>query len=158
MMKFITDGMLGKLARWLRLAGHDVVGARELPDEDDRTLLERARSDGRALLTSDVELDRRAKKFGVQSFLLKGNDVVAQLKELSRLSGQRIDVDLEKSRCTMCNGTLREVGPSQVGGMVPEKVAKANSRFWVCSGCGKVFWRGGHWKNIFRTLSEYEQE
>ncbi|MEW6222704.1 MAG: Mut7-C RNAse domain-containing protein [Candidatus Hadarchaeota archaeon] len=157
-MKFITDGMLGKLARWLRLASHDVIAARELSDQDDRALLDLAKREGRAILTSDVELDRRAKKFGVQSFLLKGNDVVVQLTELSKLSRQRIEVNLEKSRCPLCNGVLNEVAPSQVEGSVPGKVAKANNRFWVCSGCGKVFWRGSHWKNILKTLSKYEKE
>jgi len=159
-MKFITDGMLGKLTRWLRLAGHDVVYIRELgvgPGEEDRALVEKAKLDSRILLTSDVELNRRAKKAGVQSFLMSGNDVVSQLGEISKMGGRKVEIALEKSRCPVCNSPLRDAGPQEVAGSVPTKVAKFHQRFWICTGCKKVYWRGGHWKIIMETASKYER-
>jgi len=159
-VKFIADGMLGKLARWLRLAGHDVVYVKELGvgvEREDATLVEKARLEERILLTSDVELNGRAKRAGVRSFLASENDVVSQLVEISKLVGQKVEIDLEKSRCPVCNGPLRTAEPREVEGSVPAAVAKYHSQFWVCTGCGKVYWRGGHWKNIIELASKYER-
>ena len=159
-MKFIADGMLGKLARWLRLAGHDVIYIKELGvgiEREDAALVEKAKLEGRILLTSDVELNRRAKRAGVKSFLVSGNDVVSQLAEISKLGGQKVEIDLENSRCPVCNGPLRTAEPREVEGSVPAAVAKYHNQFWVCTVCAKAYWRGGHWKNIMALASKYEQ-
>lgn len=157
-MKFIIDGMLGKLARWLRLAGHDVIYIKELGvgiEKEDAALVEKAKLEGRILLTSDVELNGRARRAGVKSFLVSGNDVVSQLVEISKLGGQKVEIDLENSRCPVCNGPLRTAEPREVEGSVPAAVAKSHRQFWVCSDCGKAYWRGGHWKNIIELASRY---
>ena len=52
-MKFVVDGMLGKLARWLRMMGHDVEYSNSM---DDSELLTIARKEQRILLTRDFEL------------------------------------------------------------------------------------------------------
>src|SRR5262245_20347581 len=52
---FAVDSMLGRLARWLRILGHDVAYGRHLRG---RALVERARQEGRLLLTRDTRLLR----------------------------------------------------------------------------------------------------
>ncbi len=159
-MKFIADGMLGKLARWLRLAGHDVAYIGDVkvpPDEQDAALTELARLEGRALLTSDLALHRRARKAGAKSMFIEGNDVVSQLAELSRKIGRRIEIAPENSRCPACNGSLKATGKSDVEGIVPINVLKAQREFWRCVKCGKVYWHGRHWKTIIAMASRYNQ-
>ena len=46
-LKFITDGMLGKLTRWLRLLGHDVEYAN---NTEDKELMAMAKKEERILL------------------------------------------------------------------------------------------------------------
>jgi len=59
-MRFIVDGMLGGLARWLRILGHVVLYD---TDSNDTTLLTRAATEEMILLTRDedstTELFRR---------------------------------------------------------------------------------------------------
>jgi len=158
-MKFVVDGMLGRLVRWLRLSGHDVLYARDLgvkPAEEDEVLIQTAKSLRRILLTSDVGLYRRGKKFGVKCVLLRGDNVVEQLVELSRFLGRKIKIDFEKSRCPLCNGALREVGRKDVEGQVPASVLIRHERFWLCKRCGKVYWEGKHWKSIIEITKKYE--
>ena len=72
-MKFVTDGMLGKLTRWLRLAGHDVIYIGDLgvpANEQDNILISRANGEKRILLTCDVDLHRRARKTGSKSIFI----------------------------------------------------------------------------------------
>lgn len=159
-MKFIADGMLGKLARWLRLAGHDVtyIGDANLqPEEQDDGLLERAKIEKRVLLTADLDLHKRAMKAGIGSTFVRGSDVVSQLVEISNRIGQRIEVTPENSRCPVCNGTLELADNTKIEGLVPENVLKAHSEFWRCVECNKVYWRGTHWKNIIEMASRYNR-
>jgi hypothetical protein len=159
-MRFITDGMLGKLTRWLRLSGHDTIYTTDLEagaEGEDNALLQAAKSRRRTLLTSDVGLYRRAKKLGVKCALLRGEGVVEQLVELSGFLGRRIEMNFEKSRCPVCNGRLREAKGGEVEKQVPRTVLERHERFWLCKGCGKVYWEGRHWKGIIRTASEYER-
>lgn len=56
-MKFILDGMLGKLSRWLRMMGHDTKYSTTL---DDLQLLKIAKNEKRVLLTRDFALYQQA--------------------------------------------------------------------------------------------------
>ena len=68
-MKFLADGMLGKLARWLRMLGHDVI---YLVEFDDSELLELAKKEERVLLTKDLDLYKRAIGRGLDSYYVEG--------------------------------------------------------------------------------------
>ena len=159
-MKFIADGMLGKLARWLRLAGHDVtyIGDIRVPaDEQDDALLKRAKAEQRVLLTCDIALHRRAKRAGVKSAFIESSEVVSQLAEVSKRCSSTIKIRPENSRCPMCNGVLRLVGKPDVQREVPSSVLQAHKEFWRCSGCKKVYWQGTHWRTILEMASRYNR-
>jgi len=159
-MKFIADGMLGKLARWLRLAGHDVVYIGDLgvpAEEQDDVLLSRARREKRALLTCDMNLHRRARRAGVKSAFIQSSSVVEQLVEVSRRSGSRIRIQPENSRCPMCNGLLEEADKGEIEGKVPVTVLESQREFWRCSSCGKIYWQGSHWRTIVEMAERYNR-
>lgn len=160
-MKFITDGMLGKLTRWLRLAGQDVVCINDLSADSqnqDEVLLNRAAEESRVLITRDVELHRRSLREGVKSILLEETDDVAkQLAEVSESVEGSINVDVENSRCSVCNGELISVEGSSIADEVPEPVLTNNDNFWRCKECGKIYWSGGHWENIDETIRRFEK-
>ncbi len=160
LMKFVADGMLGKLARWLRLAGHDVtyIGDLRVPaNEQDDVLLERAKLQRRVLLTCDLGLHRRAKRAGIRSAYVESNDVVRQLVEVSKRCGQKIEIKPENSRCPVCNGSLKLASKDDVKNLVPATVLKAQREFWRCGKCGKTYWHGTHWKTILEMASRYNQ-
>jgi uncharacterized protein with PIN domain len=157
MMRFLTDGMLGKLTRWLRLAGQDVVYVSELEipaEEQDLYLLRRARRERRILLTRDVELYRRASKEGVRSLLIRGSTLPSQLREISSECREKIEINPERSRCPVCNGRLERKRVGEVRDLLPSGVLRGRKAFWRCSKCGKIYWKGKHWENILKTAEE----
>jgi hypothetical protein len=156
-MRFVVDGMFGRLARWLRIAGHDVVYVGELERGDDDSVLNVALREGRILVTGDVGLYRRGRKHGARCVLLKSGATIDQLVELSRFLGRAIPIDFERSRCPECNGELEEVNPELVRGAVPAAVLRRYRVFWKCRCCGKVYWEGSHWESIIKTIGEYER-
>ncbi|KXA96501.1 hypothetical protein AKJ38_03165 [candidate division MSBL1 archaeon SCGC-AAA259I14] len=159
-MKIIADGMLGKITRWLRLAGEDVININDYPispEEEDEVLLNIAEEQSRILITRDVNLYRRAVKKDIESILLEETDDIAkQLLKISESVDGDVEIDLNNSRCPVCNGKLKAKGKSFVSGKVPKNVLEKNDKFWRCEDCGKIYWQGSHWKKMAETLEKYE--
>jgi uncharacterized protein with PIN domain len=156
---FLVDRMLGRLVAWLRIFGYDTKSALDLeptPNEDTR-LIEIAKTECRILLSRDKELVDRAKKAGVTAVHLSSDDIRLQLEELMR--HYSLCIEPEMTRCTVCNGMLRRATAKDMArirqeGAVPEHLLNDHAELWVCDKCGKIYWRGSHWRNILRTADE----
>ena len=152
-MRFLVDGMLGGLAKWLRILGCDVRYDANTKDND---LLQIADDESMILLTRDKELYRRATVRKLQSALIIGETEPERLAQIARTFRIHLDVDMAKSRCPECGSDLKETSKSNVAGEVPQASLKLYDRFWKCTdqNCGKVYWVGGHWDRIRQTLEE----
>ena len=149
--KFITDGMLGKLARWLRLIGNDVEYCRDLNDKD---LIRKASTKNTVLLTSDVSLYRIASQRGVVAYLVKGTSETERLARIVKRFNLELKYDPLVSKCPKCSARIEETSKESVRDEVPQLTYEAYNEFWICTNpdCGKVYWRGSHWKNILETI------
>ncbi|MGQ9514864.1 MAG: Mut7-C RNAse domain-containing protein [Thermoproteota archaeon] len=146
---FVADGMLGDVARWLRIMGYDTL---YFGDADDEELM--AKSYKRVLLTSDEQLYHRAKKLGIAAYLVSGMTLLEKLRRIVRKYG--LSTKMSGSRCTSCNGALASTAPDKIDS---SKVflPSHTDEIWICENCGKIYWRGSHWKSIGRTLKELEE-
>lgn len=142
--RFIADHMLGSLAKWLRMMGYDTVYDKDL---DDGKISAVAREENRFVLTRDKELAREPGALFVEDDQLDG-----QLAAVRDRFGLRFREDA--IRCTACNGELAEVPKEEVREGVPEGAYASNDKFWKCSGCGKVYWKGSHWLGIMDRLKK----
>jgi uncharacterized protein with PIN domain len=152
-MKFVVDEMLGRSSRWLRLLGFEV---KYLRASDDK-FLEIAEKENRVLLTRDLELLRRAKSRGLEVFYVEGEDEAEKLANISRRFNIKLEIDISVSRCPTCDSSIKRVERSEVLDKVPSGTLEHINEFWICSGCGKVYWQGGHWKKINETLSRAKE-
>ncbi len=152
-MKFVVDGMLGGLARWLRMLGYIV-------DYDSRTnddnLLRIADEENMVLLTRDEQLYERAQAKNLSSLLVLGETEGERLGQLARVMGISLVIEMAETRCPECGSRLNEVSKEDVSSVVPAASLKMYSQFWRCTSveCGKVYWVGSHWKQIHHTLEE----
>jgi uncharacterized protein len=154
-VKFLADGMLGKLARWLRMLGNDVVFDVGL---DDAALLEAAKKEGRVLLTRDLELYKRAIAKGIDAYYVEGTSEGSRLAEVSKRYGAALEIDMDKSHCPVCNTPLKATPKEQLQGELEENTYTYYDKFWKCPNCGQIYWRGAHWKQISGTLAEAQVE
>ena len=152
--RFLTDGMLGKLTRWLRMLGQDVEYSE---GSDDEHLITAAKAEKRILLTRDVKLHQLAQKRGADAFLVEGAAKTEKLARLAERFGFRLEIDIAVSRCPKCNTRIRGVSKEEVLDRIPEATSSYYDEFWVCLGCGQIYWRGSHWKKIEKTLKEAKQ-
>ncbi len=145
-MRFIADMMLGRLARWLRLYGYDTLYG----IEDDDEILEVAIREGRTVLTRDSGLADRAKKSGVDVFLLSSNSLESQMVELERLNVDFPELFPERARCPKCNGPIERVSKEKVREAIPGKVYDSYDEFYICRNCGQVYWPGRQWREMMK--------
>ncbi|MEM3725366.1 MAG: Mut7-C RNAse domain-containing protein [Candidatus Bathyarchaeia archaeon] len=148
-MKFIADGMLGKLTRWLRMLGHNVKYSNKL---DDAQLIAIAKKERRVLLTRDLELYQQATAKGVDAFYLNGATEEERLAELAKRFNIKLDIDMTTSRCPKCNARVKPVSKDNVRDKVEKSTFSYYNDFWECSKCGQVYWQGAHWTRIRKTL------
>ena len=150
-MKFLADGMLGKLTRWLRMIGCDVKYFNDLNDEE---LINISIREDRILLTRDIELFRRAMSKGAAAFLVEGLDEVEKLAEIGKHFNLNLEIKVENSRCPKCNARIRPVSKADVEERIPPGTFRLYDDFWECPNCGQIYWQGSHWRRINRTLLE----
>ena len=152
-MRFLVDGMLGGLARWLRILGQDV---RYDASTEDNELLRIAYEENLTLLTRDEELYQRAIAKRISSALVLGETEEERLAQIASTFGLHLYVDMAETKCPECGAGLKETPKSDVVDEVPKGSLKLYDRFWKCTNqnCGKVYWVGSHWDRIRQTLEE----
>jgi len=146
--RFLVDGMLVKLGRYLRCLGYDTTWDLGKPT---LALIRSADGDERVFLTRNghVGLGLPAPR---DFRILASDDPVEQLQEVVRAF--RLDPKLHLfSRCVRCNVELEPLTAEDVERRgVPERVRTSYRRFYGCPRCAATFWKGTHVRNTCRKL------
>ena len=144
-VQLLADGMLGRLAKWLRLLGYDTAYENTATDLE---LAHRARAEGRVLLTRDHELAGRR---GLRTLLIQSEVLEEQVREVQGALGPPPAPAL--SRCAVCNHALELVPPAAVADRVPPYVLKTHTEFRRCPNCGRVYWPGTHLREMSAQMN-----
>lgn len=145
-MKFIVDCMLGKLAKWLKILGFDVLYFSKV---DDSELLPLTQKEKGILLTRDNALLEKAgtgNGFFIRSE--KWREQVRQVLEELNLWGKVRPY----SRCLECNLRLKNLPKKSAKNLVAPFVYKHADSFAICPRCGRVFWQGTHYRDMDRKI------
>lgn len=144
--RFVVDVMLGRLAKWLRIAGFDALYSNRYTDDE---LVALSQKDQRILLSRDTRL--LVRKAVTRFIYLESDDVQKQLGQILRITGIRRFPALF-TRCLYCNEVLEKIDRQRVCKRVPPFVLKTQPHFKMCPSCGKIYWAGTHRKAVIRTL------
>lgn len=150
---FIVDVHLGRLARYLRVAGFDTIYENE--DMGDEKIAYIASLEGRVVLTRDVGLLKRsAVKYG---HWIRNKNSRAQLREVVSHYGLKRHF-IPFSRCVHCNGFIRPIEKSAVEEKLPPGIRRDFKNFFSCASCGHLYWEGSHYKRILELLNSVSKE
>ncbi len=133
-----VDEMLGTLAKWMVILGKNVKYIKGFKDDEIIKLLRP--SD--ILITADSELCNRVRKFANCLFISEREKLdynFTLLKEKPSLTPKF---------CPVCGGKLNKVRKKDIKDKVPKMAYVHHRDFYMCKGCGKIYWKGSHWKRI----------
>jgi len=144
--RFAVDRMLGRLARWLRVLGHDVAYG---PHLRGRTLAACARREDRLLLTRDTRLLRDPQL--PAHLFVTSDDFRAQLRQLAGVLPLAPGAPF--ARCLDCNRLLEEVPHEEARDRVPPYVWQTTTQFVACRHCHRLYWPATHRDHMRRELA-----
>ena len=149
-MRFIVDSNVGRLARWLRIAGFDTLFMKGI---DDNRLVRMALDENRVLLTKDTRMmERRVIANGrLKAILIEADDVMSQVRQVFTTLDLRSELN-PFSLCVECNMPLLSRTKEEVRGLVPPYVYQIQTEFMQCPECKRFYWKGTHWEKMHREL------
>jgi uncharacterized protein len=146
--KFIVDVNMGKLASKLRLLGFDTLFSNNYKDHE---IISVSLKDKRIILTRDKGiLKQNAVTHG---YWLRSDNPKKQLQEVV----QRFQLQNSFkpfSKCTHCNSQLVHIEKSSLKGRIPDDTLGYYAQFWECTGCGRIYWQGSHFKHIMQWIEK----
>jgi len=147
-VRFVLDGHLGRLARYLRMLGFD---ARWRADAADDEIAGVAAAEHRIILTRDSGLLKR--RIVTHGYRVREADPRRQLVEVVR----RLDLFRAFApfrRCLRCNDLLETVRKEDVVADLPPRVRERHDAFRRCPSCRRVYWAGSHHRRMERLVSD----
>lgn len=146
-LKFAADRMLGRLAKWLRVIGQDVIYG---PHLTGYGLIRAARAEGRLILTRD----RRLKQKQPPPFLfIESDHYREQLRQVVQTCGLKVD-DRVFRRCLDCNTPLQPRSKDSVKEVVPSYVYSTQEVFFQCPACRRIYWPATHQQHMRAELQQ----
>lgn len=144
---FVLDAHLGRLAAYLRMFGFDTLYRN---DYDDPELARISSAQHRILLTRDRKLLMR--KQVTRGYFVRERQPKNQLIEILRrfdlLSSQR-----PLTRCMHCNGEIEKTEKHLIESRLPPRTRAFYSEFWMCRDCGKIYWKGSHYRRMQQLIT-----
>jgi hypothetical protein len=145
--RFVADVHLGKLAGYLRLVGFDTLYRNDWRDAE---IVGAALEERRTILTRDRGLLKRSAV--THGYLVRETEPRLQLEEVV----ERFDLGSSMrpfSRCSTCNGLVEPVAKEEVIAGLPAHTASTQEEFYRCRNCGRVYWKGSHYKALCRFFA-----
>ena len=142
---FIADVMVGKLARWLRVLGFDVLYSNKYEDDE---IIRISDAESRLILTRDVALAARRPK--TQSLFIESGDYKEQVRQV--VESLHLGEFKTFSRCLECNARLEEMAKEAAFERVPPFVYLTQERFARCPSCDRIYWRGTHTQDMLKQI------
>jgi len=145
--QFILDTHLGKLAKHLRMLGFSALYRN---DYNDHEIVQLSLAEKRTILTRDRKLLIR--KDVIRGYWVRNSDFPKQLQEvLTRFD--LLNLINPFSLCIVCNGRLEKIGKEKLQKKISPEIYSRFEEFFVCSTCGKIYWKGTHYKAMTQFIN-----
>ncbi len=145
-VRFVADAQLGRLARFMRMAGFDTLYRNDYADREIALL---AAQHGRIVLTRDRDLLKH--RAVARGCFLRAIGAEQQFCEVVRRYGLGASAQ-PFTRCLLCNSALTAIASQSVRDGLPPSVLARRLPLSQCPDCQRIYWRGTHWHHMRRLL------
>jgi hypothetical protein len=144
--KFVADVQLGRLTKYLRMIGLDVLYKNNFDDDE---IVSISLKEKRAILTKDRGILKRNEV--THGYWIRATKAEAQAKEVLERFNLQKEIK-EFSRCIECNEILEPIKKEKIINELPPKVAKLQNEFYKCPSCNKFYWKGSHYLRMLKFV------
>lgn len=144
--KFVADVHLGRLTRYLRMMGVDVLYKNDFNDDE---IVEISLNEKRAILTKDRGILKRNEV--THGYWVRSTKVEEQVREVLKRFDLQKEIK-EFTRCIKCNELLKPITKETIIDLLPPKVAQTKNEFYHCPSCDKLFWKGSHHQRMLSFI------
>lgn len=144
--KFVADVHLGRLTRYLRMIGLDVIYKNDFKDDE---IVQTSLKERRAILTRDRGILKRNEV--THGYFVRSSKIEEQVKEVLKRFDLKKEIK-EFSRCIECNELLKPVKKKTIINQLPPKVAQSQNEFYRCPSCKKIYWKGSHYQRMLKFI------
>jgi uncharacterized protein with PIN domain len=149
--KFILDVHLGKLARYLRMAGFDCLYDKGY---DDPEIIQLSLKQKRIILTRDKGILKNGKV--THGMFVWSVSPQKQFREvINRLQLENFIHPF--TRCTECNQRIRKIKKDDIADQLQPLTRKYFSDFHQCTGCKKIYWEGSHFVRMKQFIDQVQE-
>jgi len=149
--KFVADVHLGRLTKYLRMIGLDVLYKNNFEDDE---IVSISLKEKRAILTKDRGILKRNEV--THGYWIRATKAEAQAKEVLERFNLQKEIK-EFSRCLECNEPLKSIKKEMIIDQLPPKVAKSQNEFFRCHVCNKIYWKGTHHKRMLSFITSLRE-
>ncbi len=146
--RFILDVHLGKLAKYLRMAGFDTFYRNDLKDDE---IIKRSVEENRIILTRDKGILKNS--LVQKGYYIRSQNPWEQLKETILRFQLQSSIQF-LSRCMECNGIIAEVKKKEIEKFLKPGTSRNFDKFFRCTNCGRIYWEGSH----FTRMKQYYKD
>lgn len=143
--KFVADVHHGRLTKYLRMMGFDVLYKNDFDDE----LVLISLNEKRVILTKDRGILKRNEV--THGYFVRSTKVEEQVQEILNRFNLKNEIK-EFSRCIECNELLAPIKKELIVNQLPRKVAQSQNEFYQCPSCKKNFWKGTHYQKMLSFI------
>lgn len=147
--RFICDAHLGRLMKYLRLAGFDTFYN---PEFDDRLIVDLSVRKKRIILTRDRGLLKN--RLVTRGYWIRSAYPREQFNEVV----QKFDLTESFkpfSLCVQCNEALETVNKDEIDSLLLPRTRKYYNDFKRCPACMKIFWEGSHYEKMKEFITSF---
>ena len=147
-VRFVLDGHLGRVARYLRLVGFDTAYSNAWSDHE---LVLISTGQHRILLTRDVGLLKHGAV--THGYFVRAIDPLQQLTEIVRRF-HLADCLAPFTRCMQCNGSLQPAEKDEIAHRLPPRTRDHFDEYRICASCERIYWRGSHHRRLDERVDQ----
>jgi uncharacterized protein len=145
-LRFICDDHLGKLAKYMRALGFDVLYNNNFQNHQ---VIDTSIEQKRIILTKDKLLIKNHRI--TRAYLVKESDSRKQLSEIVLYFDLFGCID-PLSRCLRCNNCVQPATKESIKNYVPASILNMHDCFKQCDSCKRIYWMGSHYDSMMNWI------
>lgn len=139
-LSFVVESTLGRLCKWLRMAGWDALFDFGKPDASRLVAMDPL-GHRRILTRTQKVYEALGEK---RALLIDDNAPLDQIRHVIKAYGLQYEQLNPLTRCLQCNCLVHPCSARELATAIPEHIIQTHIRFHRCPLCRRIFWPGSH--------------